>query len=165
MKDRKDNRQKGNLPTQMNLGIRIVAGGYLLYLAYSIYGNTKEVEGAGKIVFPLAMVLFVLIGVVIIFSSLRAMQRGEYVGGSADTDQGTEAGDGKGKEQTTPDRIRFGEPKTTAEGEQTTPDRIRFGEPKTTAEGEQTTPDRIRFGEPKTLLKEREKVTDGEEKE
>lgn len=128
MREKKDKKQRSSLPTQMNLVIRIVAGIYLLYLAYSIYGNVGEAEDVGRVVFPLAMLLFVAIGVVIIVFSLRAMQRGEYVGGARDTGQGTEQKTSPEEEKTEPDRIRFGEQKTSLEEKKAEPDRIRFGE-------------------------------------
>lgn len=113
MGDKKDKKKKSSLPTQMNLVIRIVAGGYLCYLAYNIYGTSGEVQGAEKIIFPVVTVLFAVIGAVIIVSALRAMQRGEYVGGARDT--GGKNGEEKAvKEEAKaePDRIRFGEPET-----------------------------------------------------
>lgn len=131
MGEKKDKGKRGSLPTQMNLVIRIVAGVYLFYLAYSIYGNTGEIQGMERVFFLLVAVLFVVIGAGIVFLSLRAMQRGEYVGGSADTGREQETGAAKGGEQEDPDRIRFGESED--KGPQT--DRIRFGEPETLPEG------------------------------
>lgn len=110
MGDKKDKRKRRSLPTRMSLVIRIVAGVYLCYLAYSIYGGTGEVQGAERYIFPVTAVLFVVIGVVIAFSALRAMQRGEYVGGAKDP--AGEVGEAKAEEETRPDRIRFGEPET-----------------------------------------------------
>lgn len=160
MREKKDKKQRSSLPTQMNLVIRIVAGIYLLYLAYSIYGNVGEAEDVGRVVFPLAMLLFVAIGVVIIVFSLRAMQRGEYVGGARDTGQGTEQKTSPEEGKTEPDRIRFGEQKAAPEEGKTEPDRIRFGEQKTSPEEEKTEPDRIRFGEQKTSLEEKKAEPD-----
>lgn len=82
----RDNRkgQRG-LPTQMNLVIRTVAGVYLLYLAYNIYGGLGEAQGAEKVLFAGIALLFVAIGAAVAFFSLRSMTKGEYAGGAADT--------------------------------------------------------------------------------
>lgn len=86
MDDKKENKKrKRGLPTQMNLVIRIVAGVYLLYLAYSIYGSLQEIQGMEKFIFLTAIVLFGAIGAAVVFFSLRSMTKGEYAGGAADT--------------------------------------------------------------------------------
>lgn len=116
MRDKKDKKPGSGLPTQMNLVIRIVAGGYLLYLVYSMYKSFGEAQGAEKFIFPAIAVLFAVIGAVIIVSALRAMVRGEYVGGAKDPagkDGEEEAVEEKVKEE--PTRIRFGEPDTLPE--------------------------------------------------
>lgn len=116
MGDKKDKKKRSSLPTQMNLVIRIVAGGYLWYLVYSMYGSFGEAQGAEKIIFPAIAVLFAVIGAVIVVSALRAMVRGEYVGGAKDTEgKNREEKAVKEEVKAEPDRIRFGEPETLPE--------------------------------------------------
>lgn len=110
MDNRKKNEKKRrSLPTQMNLMTHIVAGAYLIYLAYSIYSGAEAV-GSEKIVMLLAAVLFGVIGAVIIFSALRSLTKGEYVGGAGDPDGGN-----KEEEITEERRIRFDEEEETSE--------------------------------------------------
>lgn len=111
MDNRKKNEKKRrSLPTQMNLMTHIVAGAYLIYLAYSIYSGAEAV-GSEKIVMLLAAVLFGVIGAVIIFSALRSLTKGEYVGGAGDLDGGN-----KEEEIIEERRIRFdGEEETSEE--------------------------------------------------
>lgn len=130
MSDKKENKKgRRSLPTRMSLVIRIVAGVYLLYLAYSIYNNQSEVQGAERFVFGAAMILFVVFGAVIAGTSLRAMQKGEYAGGAGDSGRDREEEKekkGAVEENAGQKRIRFGEPETlperkreeTAEGEE-----------------------------------------------
>ena len=110
-KRKKNEKKRSGLPTHMGLIFRIVAGGYLVYLAYSIYSGSGEVQGAEKIAFVAAIALFSVIGLWVIVSSLRAMQRGEYEGGVGDPrkDAGKTV---KTQEEEKTGRIRFGEPET-----------------------------------------------------
>lgn len=118
MDDQKKNKkERSGLPTHRGLIFRTVAGVYLIYLAYSILTNAGEVAGTEKIVFVLAVAIFVVIGAVIIISSLRAMQRGEYEGGAADPRKKEEDTEEE-EEVSEPGRIRFGErEEDTPEGE------------------------------------------------
>lgn len=106
-KEEKKGRRR--LPTQMNLVIRIAAGVYLLYLAYSIFGTQAQMQGVERVVFIGALILFTVIGGVIIISSLRALQRGEYSGGAADTEENKKEEPEENK-KTQQERIRFEEP-------------------------------------------------------
>ena len=115
MEDKKKSKKgRSGLPTQMGLIFRTVAGAYLMYLAYSIYTGSDSIEGGEKIVFIAAIFIFVLIGAVIVFSSLRALQRGEYEGGAGDHRKENEVKEGK-EEVSESGRIRFGEPETIPE--------------------------------------------------
>lgn len=107
MSDRKENRKKkGALPTQMGLLFRAIAGAYLMYIAYHIYGSAENVTGAEKIAFVAAIAVFAIVGAAVVVSSLRSMQRGEYEGGAGDDRKEIEEGkeEASGKK-----RIRFGE--------------------------------------------------------
>lgn len=116
---RDDKKGQRGLPTQMNLIIHIVIGVYLLYLAYSVYNGDGEVNRMIMITFSL---IFCIVGVILIVSSVRSLQRGEYEGGSADTERENGEGSGEKTEERTekrendsPGRIRFGEPETLPE--------------------------------------------------
>ncbi len=107
MDDRKKNKKKqGSLPTQMGLLFRTIAGAYLMYLAYSIYGSAENVVGVEKIAFVAAIAVFAIVGAAVVISSLRSMQRGEYEGGAGDHGKETEE-DSKATSERK--RIRFGE--------------------------------------------------------
>lgn len=84
--DKKERKKKpGVLPTQMNLIIRTAAGGYLLYLAYGICNDAAGTEGGKRIILALSVLSFVVVGAICVFSSIRALNKGEYAGGAADT--------------------------------------------------------------------------------
>lgn len=85
MDNRKKNEtSKRQLPNKTKLIIHIVIGGYLVYLAHSIFNNMDGTQGAVTIIFP---VLFCIVGAALIFSSLRSLKRGEYEGGPADPEK------------------------------------------------------------------------------
>lgn len=107
MDDRKKNKKRqGGLPTQMGLVFRMAAGAYLLYLAYSIYSGAGNVTGVERGAFIAAITVFAIVGAIVVISSLRAMQRGEYEGGEGDYRKEIE----KEKEEISEiKRIRFGE--------------------------------------------------------
>lgn len=112
---KKNSGRRSGLPTQMNLVIRILAGAYLLYLAYSIYHNTGGMDRSVAIIFA---VLFCITGGALAVFSARSLQRGEYEGGKADTEKenGEENKERTKKGESDPSgRIRFGEPETLPE--------------------------------------------------
>lgn len=100
----------------MGLIFRMVAGGYLVYLAYSIYGSSGSVEGAERIAFTASVVLFGIVGAAVVFTSLKALRKGEYEGGEGDLRKavGEEEKAGESPEN---QRIKFGEPETIPERE------------------------------------------------
>ena len=82
MNDNKDKKAKKALPTQGMLGIRLIVGGYLVYLAYDILSTESVmVPRVGIILFS---ILFVIAGSVIVVLTLRSFIKGEYIGGKAD---------------------------------------------------------------------------------
>ena len=115
MDNKKENKKRQRvLPTQMNLIIHIVAGGYLLYLAYSIYMEIGTAAGGKKIGLGLAIIVFVAVGATVAFSALRSLKRGEYRGGAADPDggdgeNGTEGTEENTEKEPTQQRIHFDE--------------------------------------------------------
>lgn len=64
------------------LAIKAVLGGYLVYLAYDVMST--EILTGPRIGITLFCILFVIAGVMLLFSTIRSFIRGEYVGGKAD---------------------------------------------------------------------------------
>jgi len=81
MNSNKDNK-KSYLPNQSMLAIKAVLGGYLVYLAYDVMST--EILTGPRIGITLFCILFVIAGVMLLFSTIRSFIRGEYVGGKAD---------------------------------------------------------------------------------
>ena len=81
MNNNKDNK-KSYLPNQSMLAIKAVLGGYLVYLAYDVMST--EILTGPRIGITLFCILFVIAGVMLLFSTIRSFIRGEYVGGKAD---------------------------------------------------------------------------------
>ena len=63
-------------PPQFSLILRILCGGYLLYLAWGLRGSFFQ--GDNGTLFGLAVILFVVVGALLCFFSIRALIRGEY---------------------------------------------------------------------------------------
>lgn len=61
---------KGGQPSQVTLLLRLLCGGYLIYLAYSLF-----TEAAGSVVFYIAAAVFALVGAVLIAYTLRGVLR------------------------------------------------------------------------------------------
>lgn len=81
MNSNNDNK-KSYLPNQSMLAIKAVLGGYLVYLAYDVMST--EILTGPRIGITLFCILFVIAGVMLLFSTIRSFIRGEYVGGKAD---------------------------------------------------------------------------------
>ena len=62
-------------PSQISLILRLLGGGYLLYLAWSLLGTA-----AGNTVYILMAVFFGLVGAVLLLHTLLKISRGEYTG-------------------------------------------------------------------------------------
>lgn len=82
MKNKKRNETKQYLPNQSMLAIKIILGGYLVYLAYDIMST--EILTGPRIGIVLFCILFVVAGVFLIIVTTRSFIRGEYIGGKAD---------------------------------------------------------------------------------
>ena len=70
------------------LVIRTVAGGYLIYLAYQLLSGLKEGGSMNPAISIGGAVLFVIAGGIMMFFSLRALKKGEYM--EADMKEETE---------------------------------------------------------------------------
>ena len=64
-----------NNPSQISLILRLLGGGYLLYLAWSLLGTAD-----GNTVYILMAVFFALVGAVLLLHTLLKISRGEYTG-------------------------------------------------------------------------------------
>ena len=62
-------------PSQISLILRLLGGGYLLYLAWSLLGTAN-----GNTVYILMAVFFALVGAVLVLHTLLKISRGEYTG-------------------------------------------------------------------------------------
>ena len=62
-------------PSQISLILRLLGGGYLLYLAWSLLGTAN-----GNTLYILAAVFFALVGAVLLLHTLLKISRGEYTG-------------------------------------------------------------------------------------
>ena len=60
-------------PSQISLILRLLGGGYLLYLAWSLLGTAD-----GNTVYILMAVFFALVGAVLVLHTLLKISRGEY---------------------------------------------------------------------------------------
>ncbi|MDY3225446.1 MAG: hypothetical protein SOW84_06185 [Candidatus Faecousia sp.] len=60
-------------PPQISLILRLLGGGYLLYLAWSLLGTAN-----GNTLYILAAVFFALVGAVLLLHTLLKISRGEY---------------------------------------------------------------------------------------
>ena len=64
-----------NNPSQISLILRLLGGGYLLYLAWSLLGTAD-----GNTIYILMAVFFGLVGAVLLLHTLLKISRGEYTG-------------------------------------------------------------------------------------
>lgn len=80
--DNNENKTKRYLPNQSMLTIRIVVGGYLVYLAYDIVST--EALAVPRIGIILFSILFAVAGAVLVITNIRSFIKGEYIGGKAD---------------------------------------------------------------------------------
>ena len=64
-----------NNPSQISLILRLLGGGYLLYLAWSLLGTAD-----GNTIYILMAVFFALVGAVLVLHTLLKISRGEYTG-------------------------------------------------------------------------------------
>lgn len=62
-------------PSQISLILRLLGGGYLVYLAWSLLSTAN-----GNTVYILMAVFFALVGAVLVLHTLLKISRGEYTG-------------------------------------------------------------------------------------
>ena len=66
-----------NYVPKSSLVIRLIAGGYLLYLAYELITTFKD-HTISPVITIGCSILFAVAGGIMLFFSLRALKRGEY---------------------------------------------------------------------------------------
>lgn len=88
------NKKKPLLP-KSSLIIRLVAGMYLIYLAYELGMGLLDATGEGAptplIIF--AVIAFAVVGLIITITSGKAFLKGEFQGGIMDISEEKETGD------------------------------------------------------------------------
>ena len=78
------NNNKRQLTTKSSLIIRLIAGMYLVYLAYELFMGLNETGGAPTALIIGAAVIFIIFGVMLVIVSGKAFLKGEFQGGIMD---------------------------------------------------------------------------------
>ena len=81
-------------PSQISLILRLLGGGYLLYLAWSLLGTAD-----GNTVYILMAVFFALVGAVLLLHTLLKISRGEYTGPTPPADGESELNEEESHEE------------------------------------------------------------------
>ena len=76
---------KKTLNTKTSLIIRLIAGMYLIYLAYELFMGLNASEGAPKALVIGAAVIFCIVGIMLVIIHGKAFLKGEFQGGIMDT--------------------------------------------------------------------------------
>lgn len=82
--------KKTYLPTKISLTIRLMVAVYLFYIVYSLRDVTQKYSGGELAFFFVAIAAFVVIGLILIIHSARALAMGKYVGGAMDHEDSDE---------------------------------------------------------------------------
>ena len=84
-------------PAQITVMLRLVAGGYLVYLAYGLFQEYLKPVGGGELLQIGAAALFAVVGAVLAAWSLRKLIKGEYIkyGELPDDEEDLPSGDNK----------------------------------------------------------------------
>ncbi|MBR4982567.1 MAG: hypothetical protein IKY94_08415 [Lachnospiraceae bacterium] len=84
--------KKKTLVPKSTLVIRLIAGGYLIYLAYELFMGlrAKTPDGAPMGVSIGAAVIFAICGLILVFFSGRDFLKGNFQGGIMDVSEGEE---------------------------------------------------------------------------
>ena len=76
---------KKTLNTKTSLIIRLIAGMYLIYLAYELFMGLNASEGAPTALVIGAVVVFCIVGIMLVIIHGKAFLKGEFQGGIMDT--------------------------------------------------------------------------------
>lgn len=71
--------KKTSRPAQITVILRMVAGAYLLYLAFGLLGEAINATGGRQLLQIGSLVLFTAVGVVLCVWSLKKLIKGEYI--------------------------------------------------------------------------------------
>ncbi|WP_099469768.1 hypothetical protein [Konateibacter massiliensis] len=83
---------KKGTSTITSLGLRILVGGYLVYLAFTLIPSIQEAAGTSEMYFWIAVVaVFGLIGAVVVIFSAKSLIKGEYDKGPQEEEKDSEA--------------------------------------------------------------------------
>ena len=82
--DQNQKKQPVFLPRKGSLNLRLIGGGYLLYLCYQLGKGLSEAKQNDKLIMMAAIVVFAVVGVIIVVTSLKALKEGRFVGGAMD---------------------------------------------------------------------------------
>lgn len=87
-----ENNKKKTLLPKSSLIIRLVAGMYLIYLAYELGMGLldKTAEGAPTPLIILAVIVFAIVGLILAIVSGKAFLKGEFQGGIMDVSENTD---------------------------------------------------------------------------
>ncbi|NLO84059.1 MAG: hypothetical protein GX096_01310 [Clostridiales bacterium] len=67
---------KKNYPPQFSLILRVACGAYLLYLAWGL--REAAFQGEGGLLYGIALVVFAVVAIILLFFSVRSLLRGEF---------------------------------------------------------------------------------------
>lgn len=87
MANKKNNQEKipgKYLPTKFMLTARVLVGGYLVYISYSLIDGVVNGEGRDRYFFGAFIIAFAIIGILLVAFAGRDLLRGKYVGGELD---------------------------------------------------------------------------------
>ena len=87
------NNKKKSMNTKTSLIIRLVAGMYLVYLAYELFMGMNEAQGAPVAVSIGAAVIFLIFGIFLVISNGRDFLKGNFQGGIIDVNETAEIED------------------------------------------------------------------------
>ena len=76
-------KKKGLLP-KSTLILRLIAGGYLIYLAFELFMGMESTEGAPIGVTLSAAFIFAVIGMVLVIFNGKSILKGNFQGGDLD---------------------------------------------------------------------------------
>lgn len=83
----KENEKSPSRPAQITVILRLVAGAYLLYLAFGLFGEVMKSAGGRQLLQIGSMVLFAAVGAILSGWSLKKLIKGEYIHPGEDLDE------------------------------------------------------------------------------
>ena len=82
--EQKEKIESKYLSTKGMLMIRIIAGAYLVYTAYTLFQGLNDNEGALYFIFLLAIKICAIVGSLLVVFSAKDIKNGKYIGGDLD---------------------------------------------------------------------------------